>query len=306
MKRLLKFCLLVFILMNILAFVHAYKFTHFSKEVYKKTKAEQLSFTDKLGLAITGVSNPRPRNTALPNFLYKTITLQSNYRLECWVSDVDSAKATVLMFHGYTGEKSGMLDRANEFIAMGYNVMLCDFMGAGGSEGNKVTIGYEEAENVKTCYEYLRLKGEKNIYLFGTSMGAVAILRAISNGYVDPRAIIIECPYGSMYETVVARFKMVSMPSFPMAGLLVFWGGAQNGFWGFSFKPTEYAKKVKCPALLLYGEQDDRVSRNETDEIFKNLGGYKVLHTYPNAGHENYLIKYKEAWVKDVSGFLNK
>ena len=123
-----------------------------------------------------------------------------------------------------------MLDKADAFLNAGYNVLLVDFIGAGGSEGVQTTIGYHEAVNVRTCFEYLRSAGEDNIILFGTSMGAVAILRSISDLGVRPEAIIIECPFGTMRQTVMARFTMMNLPSFPMADLLVFWGGLENGF----------------------------------------------------------------------------
>jgi alpha-beta hydrolase superfamily lysophospholipase len=161
-----------------------------------------------------------------------------------------------------------------------------------------------EAEEVKTCVDYLTKKGEKNIFLFGTSMGAVAIMKAMHDFDLKPTKIIIECPFGSMYKTVCARFKIMNAPTFPMAGLLVFWGGVQNGFWAFGHNPTAYAKKISCPTLVLYGQRDNKVSKAEIDEIFTNLAGQKYLRIYPNAGHENYLIKYKEAWTKDVSLFM--
>ena len=197
-----------------------------------------------------------------------------------------------------------MLDKSDEFIKLGYNTFLVDFMGSGGSEGNVTSIGYQEAEQVKTSYEYIEKEGEQNIYLFGTSMGAVAILKALHDYALIPKGTIIEYPFGTMYETVCARFKMMDIPSFPMAGLLVFWGGLQNGYWALDHNPAEYAKGVKCPVLLMYGNQDEKVSLQETELIFSNLAGQKELKIYPEAGHENYLTKYEEEWVQDVKSFL--
>lgn len=91
-----------------------------------------------------------------------------------------------------------------------------------------------------------------------------------------------------------------------MAGLLVFWGGVQNGFWAFGHKPTEYAKNINVPTLLLYGEKDDKVSREEIDEIYSNLNGTKQLKTFKLSGHEDYLNKYKEIWINDIHDFLKK
>ena len=98
--------------------------------------------------------------------------------------------------------------------------------------------------------------------------------------------------------------EVIIRPKFIVAGLLVFWGGIQNGYWGFSHNPAEYAKSVTGPALILYGEKDEKVSRGEINEIFTNLPGPKWLKTYPQAAHENYLLKYGQEWRQDVHEFI--
>jgi alpha-beta hydrolase superfamily lysophospholipase len=295
--------------MNAVAYFHAYKFTHFAEAAEKKTKSpEKLSSLAKIKTLLTGVNNPRPNNKTVIGKTVEVVTLQSNKRIECWYikseNIIDSTKGTVAIFHGYSGDKSSMMDKAEEFLRLGYNTILVDFMGSGGSEGNQTTLGYKEAEQVRTVFDYLHTKEEKNIYLFGTSMGAAAILKSISDHKLSPKAIILECPFGSMYQTTCARFRIMNAPVFPMAALLVFWGGVQNGFWAFGHRPIDYAKEISCPVLILYGEKDKNVSRAETDAIFANLQGKKQLITYPDAGHENYLIKYKEGWVRDITTFL--
>lgn len=300
-----KTILIIFILINIVAFFHAYKFTHFTDNNLLKTKSpEKLSTFEKAKILLFGVNNPKPKNGKFPTQKYQTINLKSNKEIECWLIKIKESKGTIILFHGYGGEKSSMIDKSNEFIKLGFNTMLVDFMGSGNSEGNQTTIGYKEAEEVKTSFDYLVQSGEKNIYLFGTSMGAVAIMKCINDTKIKPKGIIIECPFGSMYETVCARFNKMNAPTFPMAGILVFWGGIQNGFWGFSHNPTEYAKNITCPTLLLYGEKDKSVSRKEIDDIYNNLKGSKKLNIYKKTGHENYLIKNKVEWNKNISQFI--
>ncbi len=295
----------MFVLMNIVAIFHSYKFTHFDNSKTEKTQDPKiLSIGKKIITLIFGVSNPRPQTTKLPTCNFETIILKSNKKIECWNIKSENKKGTVILFHGFGSEKSTMLDKAEIFLSLGYNIFLVDFMGSGGSEGNQTTIGFLEAEQVKTCFDFVTKKGEKSIYLFGSSMGSVAIMKAINDFDIKPKGIIIECPFGSMYETVCARFKIMNVPSFPMAGLLVFWGGLQNGFWAFSHNPTEYAKKINCPTLLLYGAKDEKVSRNEINEIFNNLTGVKKLKIYQEAGHENYLNKYQDEWTEDIQEFL--
>jgi len=297
----------VFVLLNVIACFHAYHFTHFTDKDIEKTKeSKNLSVLEKAQIALTGINNPRPENSKIPSIPFETIQIQANKRIECWnIKSPTPSKGTIVLFHGYGSSKAKMLDKAEVFMNLGYHVLLVDFMGSGGSEGNQTTIGFFEAEQVKACFEYLQKQGEKNIYLFGTSMGAVAILKACHDYAIAPQGLILECPFGTMHQTVAKRFENQGLPTFPMAGLLVFWGGMQNGFWAFSHNPTEYAKKVHSKTLLLYGEKDNRVTRPEIDALYNNIpASQKKLITYPLAGHENYLLKYKNEWTRDVKAFL--
>lgn len=304
-KNLVRILLSVFVIVNIIACFHAYKFTHFDDSITQKPKEPQeLSITGKIKALVFGVSIPRPINNVKPNIPFKEITLKSNRNINCWLIKTDCAKGTVVLFHGYGGQKSKMLDKSYEFLNLGYNTLLVDFMGAGKSEGNQCTIGFCEAEQVKTAYDYLVNNGEKSIYLFGTSMGAAAIMKAQNDYQLKVKGIIIECPFGTMLQTVKARFKSMNIPCFPMAHLLVFWGGTINGFNAFEHNPTEYANHIKCPTLLLYGIKDEKVTIEETNQIFENLKGIKILITFPNATHENYLNKYKKEWIYEVNAFM--
>lgn len=295
----------MFVLMNIVSAFHAYKFTHFITSKTTKTKeVKSLSTIQKIKTIVFGIENPKPVNSIFPSKKYETIYLKSNKKIECWKINSDSSKGTVIIFHGYTGCKSQMLDKANEFLSLKYNVLLVDFIGCGGSEGTQTTVGYFESENVKTCYDYVASTEKKKIFLFGTSMGAVAVLKSINDYKINPSGIIIECPFGSMYKTTCARFKSMNLPTIPMASLLVFWGGVENNFNAFTHNPINYACQVNCPTLLMYGEKDEKVSKEEISEIYNNMPCKKKLVKFKNAGHDDYLIKYKRAWNYEVGEFI--
>jgi uncharacterized protein len=295
----------LFIGANFVAYQHAYKFTHFTGDAARTRDPKELSVFAKIGLLFTGIDNPRPQNKTLPTQPYKVMKVQSTTTLDCWQIDTPGAKGTVVMFHGYAGEKSSLLTRADVFIHEGYNVFMVDFMGSGSSEGDKTSVGFTEAEQVIDCFNYIQSQGGKRILLFGTSMGAAAVLKALKDDpSIAPAGIILECPFGSLYRTVAARFRLMGVPAFPMAGLLCFWGGVQNGYWAFEHNPIGYASAVKCPTLLLFGEQDDRVSREETDALFVNLKGPKILKAYPQEGHNVFSDANRQTWIADVTGFV--
>ncbi len=304
----------VFILLNIIAFFQAYKLTHLTESNIERTKdVKELSIGGKFKTVFFGIDNPKPRTTLFPPWVYEAVTIESNKRLQGWwirsesvLQKASEKKGTVIFFHGFSGEKSMMLNRVEVFLQMGYDALIMDFMGAGDSEGLQTTVGFMEAEEVKSSFDYVKLRGETDIYLFGTSMGAVAILKAEHDYQMHPKGIILEFPFGSMYATTAARLNRMNVPSFPLAGLLVFWGGVQNGFWAFGHNPIEYAKAVTCPTLLMYGSQDETVSEAEISEIFANLKtDKKTMSVYPEAGHETFLNRYRPEWTYDVTLFMN-
>ncbi|RPD39163.1 alpha/beta hydrolase [Chitinophaga barathri] len=296
--------LTLFLLVNAFACFHAYKFTHFTSATVQRTNPNRLGFAGKLKVMVAGVDNPRPVNRDKPGRAYETIRLQSHEPLEAWMIRTPGAKGTVALFHGYGASKSRLLERAEILLGQGYNTLLVDFMGSGGSGGNATTIGYKEALDVKAAYDYLAAHGEHNIYLLGVSLGAAAILKALKDYPVKPEGVILEAPFSTLYEAACARFRAIGAPSFPMAGMVVFWGGVINGFWGFGHEPVEYAKSARVPVLMVYGEKDGRVARKEIDDIYNNLPGPKKRVTFPEGGHVNYLSQYGREWTSAVGEFI--
>lgn len=310
LKRLIGFGIIAFILLNLVVIMHAYKLTHFADSSESKTpKLNQMTTLDKVKVLITGVSYPKPLNLSEPNLPFEEFVLKDQHQTHGWFIPAEKKpKGVVLIFHGYGGEKSSMLDKAYEFHHRGYSTVLIDFQGSGPTKGNQTTIGYFESEQVSNTYNYVQEKYPNDpILLFGTSMGAVSIMRAFhDNDQLNPESVILECPFGTMEKTVAARFKKMNLPKSPLTEMILFWGGTINGFWAFNHNPEEYAKSIKCPVLLISGMKDSKVSIEEIEIIHKNLAGEKHLLLLPNCGHENYLINGADQWRKEVSQFLER
>lgn len=307
-KYLLRSVLVVFILLNIIVAFHAYKFTHFynNGEIAIKNK-EDKSGWDKTKEILFGINAEKQLNTA-PDTINKIVylTTKDHLKLQAWYTAVDSAKGTICMFHGHGGKKSGNNAEAEAFRKMGYNTFQLDFRAHGNSEGNTCTIGFYESEDVKLAYDFIKDKGEKNIVLWGISMGAATITKAMTdNSKIQPQKVILEMPFGTIEDAVIGRVKMMHLPPQPISTLLTFWGGIEHGFWAFGMKPEEYAKNITCPTLLQWGKNDPRVSKKEEDEIFVNLGSTnKRFVVYENCQHESLCKKENEKWTATVSSFL--
>jgi alpha-beta hydrolase superfamily lysophospholipase len=312
MKKALKFTLKViivlFVLLNVVVVFHAYKFTHF----YEAGEVEIKQQTSKSGWDIAqemffGINSVKQKNTA-PDSSFSTVllTTKDGLQLEAWFIKVPNAKGSIAMFHGHGSKKSAILEEATAFQKMGYNTFLLDFRAHGNSDGNTCTIGVDEGEDVKLAFDYLQKNGEKNIILWGISLGAATITQAINDYEILPNKIILEMPFGSLPQAVAGRVKMMGLPTQPISTLLTFWGGVEHGFWAFNMKPYEYAKKIKCPVLMQKGKHDPRVTDAEVEAIYKNISTDKKMVYYENSGHQSLCNNEQEKWTTEVNAFLQK
>lgn len=290
----------------LILYVHAYQFTHFSATSTLRTVPKNLTITDKLTLIFRGIQNQHQQDLTFPDTHFETFIINGDKKLESWFIPNEFKNGIILFFHGYAGNKSQMLSRAKDLYEIGYSTAIIGFRGSGNSEGNYTTIGFEESKDVIHSYQFYKDKFPgQPIFLYGTSMGAAAILKAFHSSNLAVRGIILEYPFGSLYQSVQNRFKVLGFPSFPMAGLLTYLGGWQLNFNAFEHNPAEYAKAVDCPTLYLAGDHDDRVTNEETREVYQNLKTKdKFLHIFKGGGHENLNESFPEEWIGACKKFL--
>ena len=297
-----------FILFNIMVINHAYKFTHFydigevvSIPQNQKTKSQVFS---EMFFGIKAQKRPNTDMDSISSII-KTTT-PDEIELESVTIKANAAKGTVLMVHGHGSNKSALYPQAMAFVQMGYNVCLTDLRAHGSSGGNTSTIGFNEAIDVTTMYDLLKNEGEKNIILYGISLGAATISRSIAIDSIRPTKVILEMPFASLEEAVEGRVALMKLPKEPISTLLTFWGGTIHGFWAFSMEPKEYVKQMKCPVLLQWGAQDPRVTRKEIEDIFANIPTKKQLVVYENSGHQNLFLTERDKWLSNVKSFLEQ
>lgn len=299
--------LIFFILINFISATNAYKFTHFYNQGEVVIKPENKKTTwEHIEDILFGKDYIKKENISLPDSFSKVIiTTKEHIKLEGWYAKANNSKGSVALFHGYGDNKTNILPEGKAFLNMGYNVLLLDFRAHGGSGGNTCTVGYLETEDIKLAYNFFENKGEKNIILWGISMGAASVAHAVNEYHLQPSKIILEMPFATMENAVEGQVRLMHLPEEPLATLLTFWGGAEHGFWAFGMKPDEYVKDIHCPVLMQVGLHDVRVTPKERTEVYENLRQPKQLVIYNNSGHESLCKKEPLKWLATVSAFLN-
>jgi len=297
------------ILINISAAFHAYRFTHYydDDKIRNQQSSEGKPFL-RTWRMMTGKKLAKSLIQYNPVIPYDTVHLvtTSGEKLEAWYMKADSAKGTVILFHGLNSNKGNVLGEAFEFNSFGYNTMLVDMRAHGNSEGIVNTLGYEESEEVKLAFDHISKNGEKNIILWGMSLGAVIISKAIWQYDLKPQKIILEMPFDRLQDHIRARARISGFPGEPFGFFVTFWAGTEHGYWGYSHQTSRYVKKINCPVLLQWGNNDEYVLKKETEKIFAAINSSKKkLEIYQGAGHIPLLVADASKWDETVKDFLN-
>jgi uncharacterized protein len=142
---------------------------------------------------------------------YEDVTLRTSdgVTLRGWYFPTGADRAAIVV-HGRDGNRIGGENRTGEkiadfLIADGYDVLLFDLRGAGDSEGDRFSLGYEERRDVAAAIEHVMARGlrEDRIALVGISMGAGTVLQTLllhpnvgavvaDSSYTDARTITSE------------------------------------------------------------------------------------------------------------------
>src|SRR5690349_4313211 len=192
-RRWLALILLVVILVvNLIAWMQAWAMTHYAPSGTRTPKPEELSLVEKVGTILTGVNMPRPHNDHTPSdvdlpYETRTIPTPNGGTLEAWYIPTDSPGGLVLMFTGYAEAKDTLLTQATALHDMGYDALLVDFRGAGGSSGSDTTLGVRESQDIEIAMHYTIAQWpHRPIVLYGVSMGGASILRSVALEGIQP------------------------------------------------------------------------------------------------------------------------
>jgi alpha-beta hydrolase superfamily lysophospholipase len=279
---------------------------YFSTGGARTQSPERLGLAQKAKVLLTGVNLPRPVARMTPRDVGMTgeavwIPGGEQGRLAAWHIAVPQSRVRAVLFHGYGAEKSRLLGEARAFHDMGCDVLLVDFCGGGSSPGNRTTLGMAEADDVAAAVRYAEaMGGERRLLLYGQSMGAVAILRAVDVHGIRPDAIVLEATFDSLRKTVANRFRAMGLPAVGGTELLVFWGGVVAGSNGFAHRPVKYAQSVECPVVMLHGERDPRARLDEGRRVYEAIPARKQFVVFPGVAHEACIDHDPDLWREAV------
>ncbi len=229
--------------------------------------------------------------------------------LRGWWLEGGDDNPIILVVHGSEGNRAHpaerMLGIAKDLVSYGYNVLMFDMRGHGESEGNHISAGYYERNDVLGAIDYIRQRGiESKIGVLGFSMGAATSLMAAPESD-EIKAVAADSAYADIVSIIESEFsKRSNLPKFFIPVILFI---AKN-IYDIDFtaiKPEEAVREMSVPVLIIHGGQDDIVPVQHAYRLKEaSQNPDSKLWIAPEAQHANsYLVRPAEYKEQVISFF---
>ena len=253
------------------------------------------------------VRRPVERTPADVGLGYREVEVRSSDGLRLsgwWVDGAGSSRAAVLA-HGWGADRSRrhVLETAAVYEEAGFDILMIDLRSHGGSEGDRVTLGYREVRDVQGALAWLEKRGfdREQVVLHGWSMGGAAAIRAAPGTGVA--AVVEESAYADLPPLLRERIPEVSgLPALFTPGIFLV-GRLFLGIDPWAVRPVEEAGQLSregVPFMIMHS-RDDEVVPFEHAEIlagaypeatFWRLEGYEHVHAYEHPEYRKRLLRF--------------
>ncbi|MCK4476813.1 MAG: alpha/beta fold hydrolase [Methanophagales archaeon] len=253
--------------------------------------------------------------------IYSDISFTSDgIKLKGWFIPNNNSNATIIMAHGYGGNRANCLEYARFFHRAGYNVLLFDFRAHGESGGNWTSNGYYESDDIIAAVDYIKTPkklGPNRIGMLGISMGGkTAIIASAKTS--DVKAIVADSsPAGfidsmDIKKRVKMRLKWAGIPDISFLvneELVTFFSEFQTGINDEKGKAINYVESINTPILIIHGDKDEIAPLKDAYLLYEKARETKSIWVAENAGHHEacrtHRAEYEEKVVKFFDEYLN-
>ncbi len=246
-----------------------------------------------------------------------------------------SAKANVVISHGFMCDKFDVGFIRSLFPRGKYNFLTFDFRGHGEKRGDQIcTFGRDESMDVAAAVNFFKNHSDLKhlpILGYGFSMGAAATIEAQAQDPTLFKALILDCPFDSTESIVKQSLNDLSFSLFgykvgmPGKSYLekyafhpyvqsfvkyllksVAYMDAKNiRTFMHKFSPAESIQNVSVPCFFICCKHDKRVSIDAIKKIFYGAKGPKKLWITNGRWHFDSVFYNPEKYEKRISSFFD-
>ena len=185
----------------------------------------------------------------------------------------------VIYLHGNSSSRCEAYAEVKYLLPRNICLFSFDFCGCGRSEGEYISLGHYEKEDVQCVIEYLfKSKKVSKIGLWGRSMGAVTAIMYASEHPKNISALILDSGFYSLniliHELVNSK---INLPNFIIERVLKMVKETVKEKAGFDLdeiEPYLYAKKCYVPAFFCHGKDDNFVFPHHCKDLYADYKGF--------------------------------
>ncbi|KAF8098226.1 hypothetical protein N665_0271s0042 [Sinapis alba] len=188
----------------------------------------------------------------------------------------------VIYCHGNSGCRADANEAAMVLLPSNITVFTLDFSGSGLSDGDYVSLGWHEKDDLKTVVSYLRNSNQvSRIGLWGRSMGAVT---SLLYGAEDPSiaGMVLDSAFSNLFDLMMELVDVykIRLPKFTVKVAVQYMRRVIQRKAKFNIMDLNCLKvspKTFIPALFGHASGDKFIQPHHSDHILKCYAGDKNI-----------------------------
>lgn len=308
---LISFLIIIYILANLIGnYFVTYTLTNNSDSQNRKTNLSSiLSESEKKKISLE-MKNEKEKVAEFEKAnSFETVNIESKDKLKLSALMIDNkSDKWAILVHGYKTSNNNMKGIALEYLKNGYNVLLIDNRAHGKSEGEYITMGWFEKEDIALWVDYINQKREnQKIVLHGISMGAASVLNATALNLKNVVVTVEDSSYTSVWDIFKSELKArFSLPSFPVLDFSRYVAKKRAKFDIKKASTIDVLNNAKIPILFIHGSKDDFVPVDMAYKLYEKYENKKSLYVFEGASHADSRFIDKDKYYEVVFNFLNE
>jgi fermentation-respiration switch protein FrsA (DUF1100 family) len=228
---------------------------------------------------------------------------------------------TIILHNGYRASSYEMYKPAKFCAEEGYNVLLPDIRSHNSSEGEYITFGHYEKDDLnKWIDQEAEINPQQDIFLLGASMGAATTMLSQATPNPNVKAYIEDCGYDTLEQQLRDTLHLLTqyfeyipivnwMDWYKKEGELIQKLNEQKvkpilKFDLYTVSPFESVAVSGLPKLFIHGAADWFIPPIAEEKLYGNAIGYKEQLIVPGAGHAESFDVAGETYKQTVLSFI--
>jgi uncharacterized protein len=236
----------------------------------------------------------------------KSLTLESIEGI--LVRHGDRARPTIVFVPGRSANPMEVFPIADAMFREGFNVVLWQH------RGRTINYGRRVIDEVLSIVQEVRedpFVDQGRVFLLGLSLGAAAVIGAAAQDHKrHVAAIVADSSYANLkraaFRYITAFGWIPSIIAWPTSFVTFQVAQLVHNVDFETWNPSDWARHVNCPVLLIHGSKDWRIPPDHAIDIQSRLSCEKQLWLVNDVGHTAAFATRPDEYVKRITAFFMK